>query len=170
MSDDKGGHQYTVEEAAAYLGLKVSTIYAWTHFRKIKYQKLTNNELRFKKEDLDDIRERRSQENGDGPIVVKKKNRPNGRISGPIQEYKDIYQMGRIFSLGDKGQRALGNAMAAFQNLAEITAGKEFSHGAISADEIDQYLRKRMKALELVTEAWLLLQPKAATDEDQEGN
>jgi excisionase family DNA binding protein len=43
----------TVEEAASYLRLKVSTIYSYLHKRVLKHYKLRGRRIYFKKEDLD---------------------------------------------------------------------------------------------------------------------
>ena len=45
----------TVEEAASYLRLQVSTIYSYLHKRVLKHYKLRGRRIYFKKEDLDNF-------------------------------------------------------------------------------------------------------------------
>ncbi len=44
---------YTIEELSEYLSIKESTIYQWTHLRKIPYIKV-GRFLRFDSEEIDD--------------------------------------------------------------------------------------------------------------------
>lgn len=48
----------SIEELAAYLGIKISTLYAWVHSRRIPYYKV-GRLVKFRKSEIDEWLEQR---------------------------------------------------------------------------------------------------------------